>query len=158
MSLNICALFSSVTCCMFGPGLALRGPDGSMDQVRCWRPPPSWFARPRRSGVALVRRRVTTPLATPLAWPPGGGGAGARVPHGAAHLLHRPALLLLVRHPLRPARGETLGRGCARRRLRAVEGACGGGCARWRVGPCGSGDRLRVGAPSPPSPHHSIAL
>ena len=34
MSLNICALFSSVTCCMFGPGLALRGPDGSMDQVR----------------------------------------------------------------------------------------------------------------------------
>jgi len=33
MSLNVCALFSSVTCCMFGPGLALRGPDGSMDQA-----------------------------------------------------------------------------------------------------------------------------
>ncbi|KAL1524253.1 hypothetical protein AB1Y20_019158 [Prymnesium parvum] len=33
MSLNVCALFASVTCCMFGPGLALRGPDGSMDQA-----------------------------------------------------------------------------------------------------------------------------
>ena len=33
MSLNVSALFASVTCCMFGPGLALRGPDGSMDQA-----------------------------------------------------------------------------------------------------------------------------
>uniref|UniRef100_A0A6T9HAG4 Uncharacterized protein n=1 Tax=Haptolina ericina TaxID=156174 RepID=A0A6T9HAG4_9EUKA len=33
MGLNVAALFASVTCCMFGPGLALRGPDGSMDQA-----------------------------------------------------------------------------------------------------------------------------
>ena len=33
MGLNVCSTFVSVTSCMFGPGLALRGPDGSMDQA-----------------------------------------------------------------------------------------------------------------------------
>lgn len=33
MGMNVCALFISVTSCMLGPGLALRGPDGSMDQA-----------------------------------------------------------------------------------------------------------------------------
>mmetsp|Transcript_8900 Transcript_8900/g.14912 ORF Transcript_8900/g.14912 Transcript_8900/m.14912 type:complete len:406 (-) Transcript_8900:419-1636(-) len=33
MDLNVAALFASTMCTMFGPGLALRGPDGSMEQA-----------------------------------------------------------------------------------------------------------------------------
>ena len=33
MGLNVYCLFSSTLCTMLGPGLALRGPDGSMEQA-----------------------------------------------------------------------------------------------------------------------------